>query len=188
MQEFSDTELVQKYLAGEQQALDELIRRYFRQVFFFAKTFVKTDSEAEDVTLETFVKVWKNLKKFDQEKKFKTWLFQIAKNTSIDFLRKSKKFVASETMEEEQMAQSLEQVVDVAPLPQELYDSKDFEHRLNNLVESLPQPQKLVVSLHLLQDLTFEEIGQILGQPLNTIKSRYRRALIDIRKNLNAPI
>lgn len=187
MQELSDSELVEKYLKGEQRALEELIQRYFRQVFFFAKTFVKTDAEAEDVTQETFVKVWKNLKKFDPEKKFKTWVFQIAKNTAIDFLRKSKNFVASEALAEEQMAQSLEHLVDESPLPQEIYDAADFEKKLGDLVSSLPGPQKQVLGLHLQEDLTFEEIAQILSQPLNTVKSRYRRALIGIRKTLTAP-
>jgi len=187
MQELSDGELIGKYLAGQQTALEELIQRYFRQVFFFAKSFVKTDAEAEDVTQEVFVKAWKNLKKFDQNKKFKTWIFQIAKNTSIDFLRKSKNFVAPEAMQEEQMTLSLEQVVDESPLPEAIYDSKDFEQRLQELVNSLPPPQQLVVSLHLQQDLTFEEIAQILQEPLNTVKSRYRRALIGIRQDLNAP-
>ena len=93
MEEILDSELIKQYFKGDEKALDNLVQRYFKQVFFFAKTYVKNDAEAEDITQEVFVKAWKNLHKFEPEKKFKTWLFQITKNTCIDFLRKSKKFI-----------------------------------------------------------------------------------------------
>ena len=185
MQDFSDADLVNKYLAGESKALEELVKRYLKQVFLFAKTYVKNNFEAEGVTQEVFVKAWKNLKKFDPNKKFKTWLFQITKNTCIDFLRKHKNLIASENIGQEQMDAELERLIDPEPLPQEIFDAAGLEQHLQNILNTLPEPQKLVVTLHLQQDLTFEEISQILNEPINTTKSRYRRALLDIRKNLN---
>lgn len=183
MQEFTDAELVAKYLHGEKEALEALVQRYFKQVFLFAKTFVKQDQTAEDITQEAFVKVWKNLKKFDPQKKFKTWLFQITKNTCIDYLRKHKQAVPPSSLDEEQMAQSLERLVDLSPLPQEAFDIQIFEQQLDKLLASLPENHKLVVVLHLQQDLTFQEISDLLKEPLNTIKSRYRRALLGLRKS-----
>jgi RNA polymerase sigma-70 factor (ECF subfamily) len=184
MQEFTDADLVKKYLDGEQAALEELVRRYFRQVFLFAKTFVKQDQEAEDITQEAFVKAWKNLKKFDPEKKFKTWLFQITKNTCIDYLRKNKNLLPAQSLEEEQMASKLEQITDSNPLPEEIFDSATFDKQLQQILNTLPQAQKLVVSLHLQQGFTFAEISEMLKQSLNTVKSRYRRALLSLRQNL----
>ena len=183
MQELSDTELIQKYINGEQAALEQLIQRYFKQVFFFAKSYVKTDSEAEDVTQETFVKAWKNIKKFDQEKKFKTWLFQITKNTSIDFLRKNKKYVAPIGDDTDGTEDNLEQMPDLNPLPEELFDSLDFEKKFDQILNDLPENYKQVVSLYFQQDLTFAEIADVLNEPLNTVKSRYRRALLKIRED-----
>ena len=188
VQNLNDSELVKKYLAGESAVLEELIQRHFRPVFLFAKSYVKTDFEAEDITQETFVKMWKNLKRFDQGKKFTTWLFQIAKNTAIDYLRKHKKIVAAEDLDEERMEIQLQQLVDNNPLPQEIFDQAGFENKLDEIIGKLPDKQRLVVAMHLRDELTFEEISFILGESVNTIKSRYRRALMLVRDNLSKGI
>lgn len=192
MADISDEELVAKHINGDSQALDVLIRRYFKQVFFFAKTYVKQDMEAEDVTQETFVKLWKSIKQFDSDKKFKTWLFQIAKNTSIDFLRKHKNLMPAQNIDEEQMLFTMENMVDESPLPQELFDSRKFTEQFDEILNTLPESYKTAVVLHLQQELTFEEVSDIVHEPLNTVKSRYRRAMqkikeIVVKKGENAP-
>lgn len=184
MQELSDSELVKKYIAGEEPALNELIQRYFRQIFLFAKTYVKEDREAEDVTQEVFVKLWKNIKKYDPEKKFKTWLFQITKNTCIDVLRKRKDLLPAGNIEEEQMLDSLASIADKNPLPEEIFDSEQFTKNLEEILKTLPNSQRQAITLHLQQDMTFQEIAEILNEPLNTVKSRYRRGLVTIREHL----
>ena len=85
-----DKKLIQQYLKGDSKSLDFLIAKYLKMIYSFVYKNVGSQSDAEDITQEVFVKVWKNLKKFDQKKSFKPWIFQIAKNTSIDFLRKRK--------------------------------------------------------------------------------------------------
>ncbi len=181
MDELSDSELVKQYLSKDSQALDALVQRYFKQVFFFAKTYVKNDLEAEDITQEVFVKVWKNLKKFDPNKKFKTWIFQITKNTCIDFLRKHKNFVDPSNMDEEQMAENLERIEDTSPLPEELFATQEFSQKLEAVLDTLPKIYKSVVVLHLQHDMTFQEIAEVLNESINTVKSRYRRALLGLR-------
>jgi RNA polymerase sigma-70 factor, ECF subfamily len=183
MDEFSDSDLITQYLNGSEKALDALVRRYFKQVFFFAKTYVKNDAEAEDVTQEAFVKVWKNLKIFDHGRKFKTWLFQITKNTCIDFLRKSKNFVAPEALDQQQMAENLERLIDTAPLPEELFQTAESSKKLEEILALLPKIYQTVVVLHLQQDLTFQEIAEVLNESINTIKSRYRRGLLMIKRD-----
>ena len=183
MEEISDNDLITQYLAGDEKALELLVQRYFKQVFFFAKTYVKNDAEAEDAAQEVFVKAWKNLKKFEPDKKFKTWLFQITKNTCIDFLRKYKNFVAPESLNEEQMAENMERITDKDPLPEELFRAAEFSQKLENVLAKLPDIYRNVIVLHLQQDLTFQEISEILNESINTIKSRYRRALLMIRED-----
>lgn len=185
MEEFQDSELIKQYFNGNEQALNTLVERYFKQVFFFAKTYVKNDAEAEDITQEVFVKAWKNLKSFKPEKKFKTWLFQITKNTSIDYLRKHKNFIAPEALNEEQMAESLERLIDKAPLPEQLLASQEFSQKLEQALGRLPEIYETVMVLHLQHDLTFQEISEVLNEPINTIKSRYRRALLIIRQDFD---
>ena len=184
MPELSDVELVENYLKGDKAALEQLIQRYFKQVFLFAKSYVKQDVLAEDVTQEVFVKVWQNLKKFDPEKKFKTWLFQITKNSCIDLLRKNKSILSAGQIDEQFMEDSLGKIADDRPLPQDLLDSKGFEEKLDQIIAALPLLYAQTVRLHLQHDLTFQEIADVLAEPINTIKSRYRRALISIRDNL----
>jgi RNA polymerase sigma-70 factor (ECF subfamily) len=181
MEEFSDSELIKQYFKGNEQALNNLVERYFKQVFFFAKTYVKNDAEAEDIAQEVFVKAWKNLDKFEPEKKFKTWLFQITKNTCIDFLRKHKNFIAPESLDEQQMAENLERVVDKAPLPEKVFQAAEFSQKLEEALSRLPKIYETVVVLHLQHDLTFQEISEVMDESINTIKSRYRRALLMIR-------
>jgi RNA polymerase sigma-70 factor (ECF subfamily) len=190
MLELEDSELVEQYIAGKPGALETLVERYFRQVFLFARTYVKQDQEAEDVTQDVFVKVWKNIKKYDPDKKFKTWIFQITKNTCIDVLRKNKNALKSQAGDEEQSMADLEKITDTAPLPEEIFEANGFSRKLDETISGLPDLYGQVVRLHLQQDLTFQEISEILNQPLNTVKSRYRRALLIIRKGLdpsNAP-
>ena len=72
---------------------------------------------------------------------------------------------------------------DLNPLPEELFDSLDFEKKFDQILNDLPENYKQVVSLYFQQDLTFAEIADVLNEPLNTVKSRYRRALLKIRED-----
>lgn len=181
---FEDADLVKQYLSGNNQALDALIQRYFRQVFLFAKTYVKTDAAAEDIVQEVFVKIWKNLGKYDTGKKFKTWAFQITKNTCLDYLRKHKQLLEAGELSQEQIDYQLAGLVDQNPLPQSLLEAKDFSERLDKAMGKLSPMYRQAVELHLLHDLTFQEIADVLNLPINTVKSRYRRALVALRGHL----
>jgi RNA polymerase sigma-70 factor (ECF subfamily) len=85
-----DEKLVEAYLKGDKRALEILIKRYLKAIYNFAYKYVGKE-EAEDVTQEVFLKMWRNLKKFKKEKNFQSWLWTIARNTCFDFLRKKKK-------------------------------------------------------------------------------------------------
>src|SRR6266404_7585431 len=136
MREFSDVELINNHLAGDSAAFEQLVTRYFRQVFLFARTFGLEIAEAEDVTQEVFVRIWKNLNKFDQNKKFKTWAFQITKNACIDFLRKHKHLLPAAQIQEEQMSASLENMLDTNPLPEQIFDAQNFNQKLGQMLSS----------------------------------------------------
>ena len=84
----ADKKLIQQYLKGDEKSLEILVVKYLKLIYSFVYKNVGNPAEAEDITQEVFIKVWKNMKKFDQNKSFRPWIFQIAKNTSIDFLRK----------------------------------------------------------------------------------------------------
>ena len=91
--EITDKQLIDDYLNGNDAAFALLVQRQINPVYNFVYRLVRNTQDAEDITQETFVKMWKNLKRYNQDQNFKTWLFTIARNTAIDSLRKKKSFV-----------------------------------------------------------------------------------------------
>ncbi len=87
MNTFTDEQLAAKYLKKhEEQALEDLIKRYLPIIYGYVRNYTGSEDNASDITQEVFVKVWKNIRKFNQSKSFKTWIFTIAKRTAIDWL------------------------------------------------------------------------------------------------------
>lgn len=176
--------LIEKYLStGDEKSLEILIRRYLKPIYNFVFRYIGNQSEAEDITQETFIKIWRNLKKFDQKKSFKTWIFHIAKNTAIDFLRKKKIIPFSEFENEKGENALTETLIDYRPFPDKLLERADMAKTLNDAINKLSVPYRMVLFLRYNDHFNFREIAEALGEPLNTVKSRHRRALFQL-KNL----
>jgi len=166
-----DSQLVSQYFKGDEKSLEILIKKYLKPIYGFVYKYTGNAQEAEDLTQEVFVKMWRHLKKYNKNKSFKTWLFSIAKNTCIDWLRKKKTIPISELKERGENDNFFEQVS----------ISQLLQSATNNL---LPKYQT-VLSLYYNDNLNFREIAEKLNEPLDTIKSRHRRALIILKKHLN---
>ncbi|MGC9602740.1 MAG: sigma-70 family RNA polymerase sigma factor [Minisyncoccia bacterium] len=184
----NDEDLIRDYLGGNEGAFAELTKRHLSGVYSFVVRFVGNAEEAEDITQETFLKAWKSLKKYDsRSSKFKTWLFRIARNGAIDFLRK-KKHVPFSQFETDGGANVLtETIPDTEELPDELIMKLEDAQELRAVLERLPPKLREILLLYYTNELTFEEIGALLGEPANTVKSRHRRALQTLRKILEEP-
>lgn len=192
----SDEKLIEDYLKGDEKALKILIGRYLKLIFGFAYQYVGNAKDAEDIAQETFVKAWRKLKSFDPhrsrfrvakdkpQKKFKVWLFAIVKNTAIDFLRKKKDIPFSAFTDEEGDNMILENLVDPVPLASEMSERKSAQKSLESVIKKLSFSYCEVLNLYYKGHFNFREIAEILGKPLNTVKSRHRRALILLRKFL----
>jgi RNA polymerase sigma-70 factor (ECF subfamily) len=181
----SDEDLIADYLAGDKGAFDELTRRHLKPVYSFALRFLGQKEEAEDIAQETFVKAWSNLAKYNAQKSsFKTWVLRIARNASIDFLRK-KKHIPLSQFEHEGENVLAETVPDAAPLAEELFAKGEDSASLARALQVLPPRHRELFVLYYTNELTFEQIGEMLGEPANTVKSRHRRALLTLRKHLN---
>jgi RNA polymerase sigma-70 factor (ECF subfamily) len=182
----SDQQLVSDYLSGDEKSLEVLFGRYLKPIYSFIYRYVGDRQDAEDVTQEVFVKAWRNLKKFDQQKSFKTWIFSIAKNTVIDFLKKKKATTFSDFENEEGEKENMitETLVDPSPLPQELLEKADVAQMINTAMEKLSPKYRMVLFLRYNDHFTFREIAEIFGESLNTIKSRHQRAILILRKML----
>jgi len=162
----SDEQLVHQYLDGDEKALEILIGNYLKPIYSFVYRYTGSASDAEDITQDVFVRVWRNLKKFDQQKKFKTWIFSIAKNAAIDWLRKKKTVSLSD--------EEMEKIPDPVPFAPEL--------SLATILEKIPPDYRMTLFLRYNDHFTFREIAESLGESLNTVKSRYRRGLIMLKK------
>ena len=188
-----DQQLIADYLQGDEASLELLIKRYLKPIYSFIYRYVENAQDAEDATQEVFVKVWKHLEKFDQSKSFKTWIFSIAKNTAIDFLNKKKTIPFSEFSarggsafggENEDGGNIIaDTFADTAKSSQEIFERKETAQMLKSAMAELSPKYRAVLSLRYNSDFNFREIAETLGEPIDTVKSRYRRAFI-ILKNL----
>ncbi len=183
MKSHSDRQLISNYLKGDEKSLEVLIKRYLKPIYSFVFRFVSNIQDAEDITQEVFIKVWRNLKRFDQNGKFKTWIFTITKNTCLDWLRRKQQISFSE-LETDDEKSFVEKIPDSQSLPNELLEKKDFADLLNRAIKKLSPKYKMILFLRYNDHLTFRQISEILEKPLNTVKSYHRRALILLRNYL----
>jgi RNA polymerase sigma-70 factor (ECF subfamily) len=160
-----------------------LVKRHVNSVYLFIYKLTGNKEDAEDITQETFIKVWQKLSKFDTDKNFKTWLFSIAKNTAIDKLRK-KKSINFSSLDIEESSDFKSNLMDSEPLPDEIFANQESADALINALTKLSENQKLIIHLHISEELTFEEISDIFDKPMNTVKSQYGRAIEKLRELL----
>jgi RNA polymerase sigma-70 factor (ECF subfamily) len=178
----TDEEIIELYKSGDKSVYKILMDRHIKGLYNFVTHFVG-ENNASDLTQETFIKAWKHLSRFNAEKAhFKTWLFTIAKNTALDFLRRKKTLNFSDLEKNENDFSFSEMIEDESPLPDEVLQKLEDASFLNKLLKKLPVNYKTVLILHYQEEMTFDEIGRVLGKPLNTVKSYHRRALIELRK------
>ncbi|HWR00019.1 MAG TPA: sigma-70 family RNA polymerase sigma factor [Candidatus Methylomirabilis sp.] len=183
MEQKSDHELIAAYREGGDDALDILVRRHLAAVYRFLHRMVGDVQAAEDLTQEAFVKAWRRLSTFDSSRSFKAWLFAIARNTAVDYFRKRKAVVFA-ALEDDEMPDISAAIADERPLPDEVLERGDMAAQLESALGALPPKARSVVLLHETEEMTFQEISDATGEPLNTVKSRYRRALALLRKKL----
>jgi len=182
--ENSDENLIKKYLKGETSSLDILVKRYFRQIYFFVLKYAGTPQDSEDVTQEVFLKVWRHLKRFDQKKSFRAWIFTIARNSALDFLKKKKEIPFSRFEDSEGKNFFIETLADNSNFLAEAVEKKDIFQRFNSVIEKFSLKCRRIFSLRYDKQFTFQEIADEMGEPLSTIKSRHRRAIQKIKKTI----
>lgn len=182
--ETDDKKFIADYLHGDEDALALLFAGNLQLVYRFAYRLTRDAHDAEDITQETFVKLWRNLQKFDSDKNFKTWLLSIAHNTAIDVLRKRRNFVFSDFDTKDGGNSIVDTLADDMPLPPELFSRAEERGLLDVALGKLTPVYREILVLHHEDELTFNDIGIILDKPLNTVKSQYRRAILTLRSFL----
>ncbi len=161
-------------------AFEELVHLYAQTLYRFAFKLLENKEDAHDVVQESFIKAWKNLKKYDQKKSFKTWIFTITHRTALDFLRKRKNIHFSQLdTDEDTFEQS---IIDTEPLAHELFEKNENIDLINRALDTLSIQNKTILLLHDGEGMTFDEIAEIQDKSINTIKSQYRRSLLALKE------
>ena len=174
-------ELVERCLTGDQRAWEQIVRQHWRKVFNLAYKFVGRHDEAEDLTQDIFLKIFKALHTFDRRANFQTWLISISRNLCIDHYRGVR-------MERETMARDVD-ASELSPVSRERGPESQLEQvTLKRLVQAalgeLAPPLRQAVVLRDLQELSYQEIADQLGLPEGTVKSRINRGRLELARQV----
>jgi RNA polymerase sigma-70 factor, ECF subfamily len=179
LKELDDSGLVAAFLEGENRAFNELVARYHVRLINFIYRTIGDRERAEDLVQETFVRVYRHLHRFDQSKKFSTWAYTIAGNLAKNELRNRSRnpLVLFQTIKKNWDADSRPlEWEDNTYRPDDLYRKRHLKSMVDNAVAQLPEHHRLVFVLREMEGKTYEEISEITGVNLGTVKSRLNRA------------
>lgn len=164
---YSDEELAARFLQGEQEAFAELVQRYSKPLYNLAYRFTGDVGEAEDLVQEVFLRAYKSFPGLKLDLPFRPWIYRITTNLCINWVKK-KRPVSEESI--------IGKLIDEAPLPSELFEHKNLQDILQKAILKLPLKYRSVVILRYSQELTFEEIANVLNLPVGTVKTHFFRA------------
>ena len=178
-----DSDLVGRCLAGEEGAYGLLLKKYKRPVFSLVYRMVRQREEAEELASEAFFKAFRALPGFDPAQPFSSWIFKIASNLSIDWLRKRR--LETSSLDEED---SIWEVTDERPTAEEALERAQTMQVVEEAIGKLAPDYRAVVLLRHQEERSYEEIADILGLPLGTVKIRLFRAREELKKRLGRSV
>jgi RNA polymerase sigma-70 factor (ECF subfamily) len=173
--------LIERCLQGDQLAWEAIVRQYWRRVFNVAYKFVGRHDEAEDLTQDVFLKVFKSLGTFDRRANFQTWLVSVSRNLCIDHYRSVRK--ERETIDRDVNADDLSPI-SVEINPHVALERRDLAQELRRALDELPETLRTAVVMRDIQELSYQEIADHLHLPEGTVKSRINRGRHELAKQI----
>ncbi|MEN9522698.1 MAG: hypothetical protein RL065_1075 [Bacteroidota bacterium] len=173
-----DFELIQAALNGSSQAYEKILGRYKDAVFFMLLKMVHNRDDAEDITIETFGKVFNRLDKYKSDYAFSTWLYRIATNNAIDFIRKKRIETLSihSPMNDENDKDFSHNIPSESPDPEEVYIKKQRADNLRITLSKLNVKYRTLIEKRYFEELSYEEISNEMNLPIGTVKAQLFRA------------
>jgi RNA polymerase sigma-70 factor, ECF subfamily len=179
----ADGELVQSALAGRESGFEELVRRYQRPIAAYVYRMVGDYDAALDLTQEVFIKVYNSLGRYRSEFKFSTWIYKIAHNAAIDHLRRHN--AREQTLSSSDAPERTEVVLESRRLtPEQESERNERCSEIETVVQLLPHAYRELIVLRHSHDLSYDEIAEVTGLPLGTVKNRLFRAREAMREEL----
>ena len=183
-----EARLIERCKQKDLDAFDQLYGLYERRIYNFGLRMSGSTDDAEDVTSETFIRVFNAVQNFRGEANFSTWVFRIAHNVFLDMRKKAKAHPQTSLQEAVELEESevTRQIVDPNPQPQQVAQQRELNKILQEAIDSLPDYQKTMVVLYHTQNKSYEDIADIMNLPIGTVKSRLNRARIALKSKLQS--
>lgn len=182
----SDLSLVERCRANDDAAFSEVVARYKAKIYNYVYRMTGSADDAEDLTQEVFIRLYTSIDSFRGQSSLNTWLFRIAGNLCIDRFRRVKNRVPAYSLDEpvgEGDVQTQE-VADETYAPHRLLQNAEMAEQIQAALSKLPEKLRAPLLLHDIEGLPYEEIAQIAGCPLGTVKSRLFNARMQLRRHL----
>lgn len=178
----TDSALVRESVAGDREAFAELYRRYVRRIYNLVLRMLPAPGDAEDLTQEIFLQVYRNLASFEGRSGFYTWIYRVACNTCLQYRKKAR----HRSQETDLAAAPRALLEDPSPRrsPEQEVERRGLMTRVAEAIEQLPEQQRLVIVLGPIQGHGYHEIARILGEPQEVVKGRMHRARATLRRVL----
>lgn len=173
-----DGDIIRLYRDGDrEQAFSEIVKAYGERLYWHVRRFVCCHEDADDLVQEIFVKIWAALPSFREEAQLFTWIYRIATNETLNFLRRQKVRAA---LSFRSIDSEMERMIDEDPW----FDGDAAQRRLMKAMQRLPQKQRVVFSLRYFEDMKYEDISRITGTSTGALKASYHIAYEKIKKEL----
>jgi RNA polymerase sigma-70 factor, ECF subfamily len=176
---------IKQVIKGDQDAFGEIVEIYKNSVYQLCFRMLGNRQEAEDIAQEAFIRAYVHIKSFNQDLKFSTWLFRIATNLCIDRMRKKKPdyYLDAEVAGTEGLTM-YSQIPSDTPLPENEVESLELHDTVQKEILKLPEKYRSPIVLKYIEDLSLNEISEILDLPLGTVKTRIHRGREALRQQL----
>lgn len=186
MTEINDKQLIARCQRGDKDAFDTLFRLYEKRVYNLAYRLSTNYDEANDITIDAFVRVFQAIKLFRGASNFSTWLFRIVTNVYLDRRKRSKNKQHLSLQEYIELDENsvARQIEDPGPTPDLVIEGIERSELLQKAINELPDYQRTMVILYHTEGLAYDEIAEVLSLPIGTVKSRLNRARLTLREKL----
>ena len=173
-----DEDIIGIYRNGElERAFTEIVKAYSERLFWYVRRYVGCQEDADDLIQEIFVKVWAALPSFRGEARLFTWIYRIATNEALNFLRRQRVRAALNF-------KSLDAEVEIRIDEDPYFNGGEAERRLMKALQKLPQKQRIVFSMRYFEDMSYEEISEVTGTSTGALKASYHIAYEKLKKEL----
>jgi RNA polymerase sigma-70 factor (ECF subfamily) len=187
----TDSDILVRYMAGDEDAFNELVNRYKNPLYAFLKRFLNRQELVEDVFQETFLQLYTSKEKFDTSRPLRPWLFTIAANKAKDALRKMQRHAAMELGAVADSSDvSIDDVVNLLTsykiTPDEEVSKGETAQRVREIIANMPEKLRGILILAYFEQFSYKQMAEILSIPIGTVKSRLHTAVVYFTKKYKA--